>query len=93
MVALETIIVRNANILDATVGAEAVLMNVGNGQYYTLKATSQAIWKRMEEPVRVRDLCTDLADAYDMPLETVTTDTLEFLNYLEAQKMIESRAG
>ncbi|PKP93090.1 MAG: PqqD family protein [Alphaproteobacteria bacterium HGW-Alphaproteobacteria-16] len=92
MVALEMIVVRNADVLDANVGTEDVLMNIANGQYYALKATSQAIWKRLKEPVRVRDLCVDLADAYAMPLETVTTDTLAFLNYLAAEKMIESRA-
>ncbi|CCG40575.1 PqqD family peptide modification chaperone [Magnetospirillum molischianum] len=93
MVALETIVVRNDGILDANVGDETVLMSIENGQYYALTATSRAIWERLKEPVRVRDLCTDLADTYQTPLETVKTDTLEFLSYLETQKMIESRVG
>lgn len=93
MVALETIIVRNDTILDANVGDETVLMSVENGQYYALTATSRAIWERLKEPVRVRDLCADLAHAYQAPLETVAADTLEFLTYLEAQKMIEVRAA
>lgn len=93
MVALETIVVRNHGVLGADVGDETVLMNVGSDQYYALTATSRAIWERLKEPVRVGDLCTDLAAAYQTPLETVKTDTLEFLGYLEAQKMIESRAG
>ena len=91
MVALETIIVRNDAILDANVGAETVLMSVENGQYYT--ATSRAIWERLKEPVCVRDLCADLASTYQTPVETIEADTLEFLSYLEAQKMIEVRAA
>lgn len=93
MVALETIVVRNDTILDANVGDETVLMSVENGQYYALTATSRAIWERLKAPVRVRDLCVNLASAYQTPLETVEADTLEFLNYLEAQKMIEVRAA
>ena len=93
MVALETIIVRNDTILDANVGAETVLMSVENGQYYALTATSRAIWERLKEPVCVRDLCADLARTYQTPLETIEADTLEFLSYLEAQKMIEVRAA
>lgn len=93
MVALEMIVVRNDGILDANVGDETMLMSIENGQYYALTATSRAIWQRLKEPVRVQDLCTDLADAYQTPLETIKTDTLEFLRYLEAEKMIESRAG
>ncbi|WP_395831093.1 PqqD family peptide modification chaperone [Elstera sp.] len=93
MVALETIIVRNDAILDANVGDETVLMSVENGQYYALTATSRAVWERLKQPVRVRDLCADLASAYQTPLETIEADTLEFLSYLEAQKMIEVRAA
>lgn len=93
MVALEMMVVRNDGILDANVGDETMLMSVENGQYYALTATSRAIWDRLKEPVRVRDLCTDLAETYQTPLEKVSADTLEFLSYLEAEKMIESRAG
>ncbi len=93
MVALETIVVRNDTILDANVGTETVLMSVENGQYYALTATSRAVWERLKAPVRVRDLCADLASAYQTPLETIEADTLEFLSYLEGQKMIEVRAA
>lgn len=87
MVALETIVVRNNTVLNACVGAEIVLMNVENGQYYELAATSRTIWERLKSPIRVRDLCAELASAYQTPLETVEADTLDFIRYLEAQKM------
>lgn len=93
MVDLETVVVRSATVLDACVGDESVLMNIETGTYYAMKVTSRAIWERLRTPVRVRDLCAELASAYQAPLETVETDTLAFLNYLEAQKMIERREG
>lgn len=93
MVGLETVVVRSAAILDASVGEETVLMSVETGQYYTLKVTSRAIWERLREPVRVRDLCAGLANAYQAPLDAVESDTLAFLNYLEAQNMIEHLTG
>lgn len=93
MVGLETIVVRSDGIFDAAAGDETVLMSPENGTYYALKATSRAIWDRLKTPVRVDDLCVELADTYQVPLETVKTDTLEFLNHLEAQKMIARRAG
>ncbi|MBA4763234.1 PqqD family protein [Sphingomonas sp.] len=93
MVDLETVIVRSDTVLDASVGDESVLMSIETGQYYTMKVTSRAIWERLDTPVRVRDLCAALADAYQAPLETVETDTVAFLNYLEAHKMIERREG
>lgn len=90
MVGLDTIVVRNSRILGADVGGETVLMSSEQGNYYALTATSRAIWERLETPVRVRDLCAELAATYQMPLETVEIDTLDFLGYLETQNMIES---
>lgn len=93
MIDPDTVVVRSDTVLDASVGDEAVLMSIETGAYYAMKVTSRAIWERLKTPVRVRDLCVELAGAYRAPLETVETDTLAFLNYLEAQKMIERREG
>ena len=57
MVALDTVVVRNSRILDASVGDDTVLMGIEQGNYYALTATSRVIWERLKTPVRVRDLC------------------------------------
>ncbi len=93
MILLDTIVMRNKIILDADIQNETVLMNAETGQYYTLTATSRAIWGMLEKPVRVRDLCASLAASYQTPIDTVQADTLEFLGYLAAQSMIIGTAG
>ena len=93
MVTLDTIIVRNARFLGAAMGDETVLMSLETGTYFALKATSRAIWEHLREPVRVRDLCAGLANTYQAPLDAVESDTLAFLNHLEAQNMIEHCTG
>lgn len=90
---METIVVRSDAVLDAQVADETVLMSVENGSYYTLTATSRDIWERLRQPICVRDLCDALVEAYQAPTETVEADTLAFLNYLVAQRMIETRAA
>lgn len=92
MVSLDTVVVRSSTVLDASVDEESVLMSIETGHYYAMKLTSRAIWERLGTPIRVRELCAGLADAYRAPVATVEADTLQFLNYLEAQKMIEPRA-
>lgn len=89
MIAKNMMIVRNDAILSAVVGGETVLMSVDQGQYYALTATSHDIWERIETPIVVEDLCIALAEAYGAPLETVETDTMAFLEYLEAQAVIK----
>lgn len=90
MVAKNMLIVRNDAILSAVVGGETVLMSADQGQYYALTATSRDIWDRLKTPIRVEDLCAALAETYGAPLETIETDTLAFLEYLESQAMIET---
>jgi hypothetical protein len=92
MIDLETVVVRSGAVLDASVGDETVLMSMETGTYYALRVTSRAIWDRLATPMRVRDLCAELADAYRAPPETVEADTLAFLDYLEAHQMIERQA-
>lgn len=91
MMALDTVVVRNSDVLGSDVGDDTVLMGIEQGSYYTLTATSRVIWERLKAPVRVRDLCAELAEAYRMPLETVEVDTIEFLDYLETQRLIERK--
>lgn len=93
MVTMETILVRTGQIIGASFGDETLLMSIEKGEYYALSPTSRAIWERLKTPVRVRDLCLDLAETYQAPLATVEIDTLEFLGYLEALNLIESPAG
>jgi hypothetical protein len=93
MVSMDMIVVRSDAVLSAQVAEETVLMSVDNGSYYTLAATSRAIWARLDQPICVRDLCDALLRTYQAPAETVEADTLAFLTYLETQRMIETRAA
>lgn len=93
MVGPDTIFVRSDKVLDVKLGSETVLMSIESGQYYAFTATSRVIWDYLQAPMRMSDLCTALAGSYQVPLETVEADTLKFLDYLEAQKIIERRAG
>lgn len=93
MIAMETIVVRKDGIMDTRMGETIVLMSVENEQFFELQTTSRAIWERIKEPKRVRELCSDLADVYQMSLETVQSDIIDFLCFLEAKGMIESQAG
>jgi len=91
MVGLDTVVVRNRDVLGSDVGGDTVLMGIEQGHYYTLTATSRVIWERLKAPVRVRDLCAELAGTYGVPLDTVEVDTLDFLGYLETQRLIERK--
>lgn len=89
MMAMDRVVVRKDGILDAQLGAETVLMSADNDQYYALTATSRDIWHRLETPTRVGDLCQALAEAYGVPVDTVEPDTLAFLDFLDAERLLD----
>lgn len=79
---------RAADVLGAEVAGELVLMSVERGSYFSLAQTAHDIWNRLAEPVRVADLCRDLALAYDGDAELIAVDTLRFLDQMLAKGLI-----
>lgn len=91
MIAIETIVVRKDGIMDTRIDDTIVLMSVENEQFFELETTSRAIWEQIKKPKRVRDLCLDIAGVYQVSLETVQSDIVDFLCFLEAKGMITSQ--
>lgn len=85
---LDDTVVRNDTVLSAELDEETVLMSIAGGTYYGLSRTSEDVWRRLAEPVRVRDLCAALAQDYDAPIAMIEADTLRFLDYLLGRELI-----
>ena len=75
-------IVRSDTVLAAELDAETVLMSIASGTYYGLSRTSEDVWRRLSEPLRVGELCAALSLEYDAPAAVIEADTLGFLDYL-----------
>lgn len=81
--------VRQADHLLATdLDGETVVMGIEQGNYYGLEATARDIWMRIREPLRVEDLCRDLAGHYAVDLATCRRDVLAFLEQALAEGLI-----
>lgn len=49
-------------------------------QIYTLNETAAFIWERMDGRLTTDEIASQLADEYDVKLETAVTDVEEFVN-------------
>lgn len=78
--------------LSAQVGEEMVLMSIEKGNYYGLDSIATDIWCRLEQPIVVGDLCTQLADEYDADMETIEKDVLALLSQFAQEGFIEIQA-
>lgn len=85
-------VVRRPHPLEAAVGDTQVLLDAEQGLYFGLNAVAAGIWRRLEQPVRVDDLCRMLGAEYAAAPARIEEDVLAFLTRLEAQNLIEIRA-
>lgn len=88
----DRVIGRAEGQVSAEVDGEIVLLSVAQGKYYGLDEIGSDIWRRLEDRVRVGELCGSLASDYDAPLETIRQDVFGLLEALHREDLIEVAA-
>jgi hypothetical protein len=74
--------------LASDIGGEVILMNIEVGRYYGLDDIGSRIWRSIEQPIVVEQLCQSMAMQYKADIEVVTSDVLTLLNRLLEQQLI-----
>jgi len=81
-------VVRHGDWLGAAVGEEQVLLDVERGVYIGLNMMGSEIWRRLEQPVRVKDLCDSLGQEFQADAGRIETEVGNFLDHLLDQGLI-----
>ena len=71
------------------VNDEVVLMILERNRCYGLGSTGSEIWRRLEVPIHVSDLMTQLGSVYDAPSGQIESDLLRTLGEFAAEGLIE----
>ena len=71
------------------VGNEAVLLNLGNEQYYGLDETGTSIWQALTTNTTIQAAYEKLLDEYEVSAEVLQQDLRELLEKLLAQGLVE----
>lgn len=91
MIAKDTVIERNKQILTTTIEDRLVMMNIEKGNYLGMNAMGKKIWEMIEKPRTVESLCSDLLKQYDIDLEPCFTKVTCFLEQLDKAGLIETK--
>lgn len=86
------IVVIAADVLSSELGAEHVLLNLREGTYYSLEDVGGAIWKLLQAPVSVAEICRAIVDTYDVDPERCQRDVVRLLGVLCEHQLIELRS-
>ncbi len=91
MIALHTTVVAIKDQICTEVGDEAVILNLLDGVYYGLNPLGAYIWKLIQQPRAVADLCDAIMKEYAVERERCLADLVTLLENLAAHKLIEVR--
>ena len=64
-------------------------MSLERGRCYGLGETGTAVWKRLQQPVRVSELLEDLASEYNADPIELSRDVVELLEQLRDEGLIK----
>jgi hypothetical protein len=78
----------SAAAIATQVNEEVVLMNLERDRCYGLGSTGSDIWRRLREPVSLRDLLQHIYAAYDGPHEQIEADVVRTLNQFAEEGLI-----
>jgi len=85
---LQSIVCWSETPVSIEINREVVLMNVSRDRCYGLGDTGSEIWRRLEKPIRLSDLCLQLEEMYDAPREMIELDVLKMIESLVKDDLV-----
>ena len=86
---LDTIIVRNSELLDSEIDGEIVMMDIESGKYFGMNKIGSKIWKMIENPIKIETVCKHLLSVCKIDKATCENEVLSYLNHLHTEKLIQ----
>lgn len=79
-----TVLIRNSKTITGRLHDELVMMDPGQGKYFSLSPLATRVWDLLEEPLDISGLCRILCEEYDVDPEQCYGDVSEYI-----EEMIE----
>jgi Coenzyme PQQ synthesis protein D (PqqD) len=88
-----SIVCRSSAAVATEVNHEVVLMNLERDRCYGLGSTGSEIWRRLQAPIRVSELSTQLEGEFESAAGQIEQDLLRTLRELADEGLIEVTGG
>jgi hypothetical protein len=88
-----SVVVAAKDQVSCDLAGEAAILNVKSGVYYGLDPVGARIWNLMQEPRKVAEIQTAIADEYEVEPERCARDLVGLLEKLLAEGLIEVKDG
>lgn len=88
MIKDNSVVVVSDDLTVADLDGEAVILDQKEGVYYGLNEVGTHVLKLIERPRVVQDVLDLMAEEYDVGLEQLRNDVLDFLNQLNDNDLV-----
>lgn len=85
----QSLVKRSEAAISCDLADEAVVLNLASGVYFGLGEVGSRIWKIIESPVSLQDICGALVSEYAVDAATCETSVLRFLQQLCSKGLAE----
>lgn len=85
---LNSRVARSEEVLTSEVDGEVVMMSIDQGTYSGLDGIGSEIWRLLDSPLTVSEICDAMMARYDVERDVCEKDVLAFLDDLASDDTI-----
>ncbi|MDD5698341.1 MAG: PqqD family protein [Victivallaceae bacterium] len=85
----KVLICRNDNPLANELDGEVIMLDPEAGTYYNLNRVGSVIWKFLEQPATLDDICRKVLSQFDVDEELCRKDTVEYIKQMNSYGLIK----
>lgn len=89
MISRQSIITVSREQVSCDLAGEAAILNLSDGVYYGLNEVGAAVWKMLQKPVTVDEICLEVMNQFDVDAGRCEQDVVSLLEDLQAKGLIE----
>ena len=84
---------QSPNALFTDVDDDILALNVKDGQCYGMEKVTSSVWRMLDEPMNIEQICNGLLALYDVEPEVCRTDVEKLIAQLHREGLIEVSAS
>lgn len=79
---------KNDNVVHRAILNDRVLLNLDSGFYYSANEVGSRLWELCDGEKTIKDIIDIISPEYDVSLEKLTEDIMEFINLLYHEELL-----
>lgn len=91
MVAISDRMIKHNSIIEQELGNDVILLNLDNGNYYSLDGVGRLIWSLCDGTLDVGEITSKVAEQYAAAVDTVLVDVIELLDDFASEALVARR--